>query len=315
MEPLSAAQVTQFKEEGYVVVDGLVTELEELRAAARRITQRARKGEWKHGIRTAEAPWPPYVQDASKDVWGIHSVVHPDEKEPAMLRWYGSAEVATAVSALLGVRPDELQLELVNMLVNPTMANFALSWHRDMIANSVSEEEEAKALQEGAGEQSGVQWNTALFDDECFVFVSGSHTRVRNAVEREVTLSTPYEHLPKEVTLKLKAGQTAFYNPNLLHRGLYNTEVERATLHCSMGAPCLGGATRAANVVHVLGRDKIAWLTDPVFVETLEGGVKTIHTNLINSMAEAKAKGLIANSDEEDVRIQSYKKDLERRER
>ena len=89
-------------------------------------------------------------------------------------------------------------MELANMLVNPIQADSSLPWHRDMVASTVDPEEEARALAEGAGEQSGVQWNTALYEDSCFVFVPGSHCRVRDEIERDVTMNRSYDPLPQQ---------------------------------------------------------------------------------------------------------------------
>jgi len=256
-----------------------------LRKAATRATDRAREGNWPHGIRTVASMFPPYSDDASGDVWGIHTLLHPDMAEGAFLEFYGSNAVRSICAGLLGVGVDGLQMELANMLVNPERTETSLPWHRDCLANSLTTAEEIKALAKDSGKQSGVQWNTALYTDSCFIFVPGSHIRPRTAVEREVTLNRPYDPLPTQMVLTLEAGQTVFYNPNLLHRAVYNPKIRRATLHCAVGAPENGGVVRAAGIVHVLGYKRISWITDPAFRDSLpNGGLRSMHANLLDSL-------------------------------
>ena len=76
------------------------------------------------------------------------------------------AECLTCPVPLAGV-----PLGQCNLLVNPSFTEFGLAWHRDMVPATVTAAEEAAALAEGAREQTSVQWNTALFEDACFVFV------------------------------------------------------------------------------------------------------------------------------------------------
>ena len=44
------------------------------------------------------------------------------------------------------------------------------------------------------------------------------------------------------------AGETVFYNSNILHLGTYDSSKPRATLHACMGST-QGGATRARNIL------------------------------------------------------------------
>ena len=47
---------------------------------------------------------------------------------------------------------------------------------------------------------------------------------------------TKYSDLPNMLAVPLKAGQTIFWEGDLIHRGSMRPGVERCTLHCSMGA-------------------------------------------------------------------------------
>ena len=46
---------------------------------------------------------------------------------------------------------------------------------------------------------------------------------------------TKYSDLPNMLAVPLKAGQTIFWEGDLIHRGSMKPGVERCTLHCSMG--------------------------------------------------------------------------------
>jgi ectoine hydroxylase-related dioxygenase (phytanoyl-CoA dioxygenase family) len=334
---LSAEQLQEYRAAGFVVLDTMVPVclLEPLRAAAARATARARAGGWAHGIRTAASPFPPYNQDATADVWAVHLLVHPDMGEPAFLDWYGSDEVRGACAQLLGVQgacpAQQLQLQLVNMLINPERVAFGLPWHRDSLAASATDAEELAALCGGDGsvgfvraEPAGgagaaVQWNTALYEDACLRVVPGSHRRVRTAVERATTttaLAGPggMARLPGEAVVRLRAGQTVVYDPNLLHRADYDPAARRATLHCSMGY----GEAGAANLAHVLGRGRMGWVQrGGAFEQSLAGrapGIRALYEQLLVSLEKAERAGLLAGTDDGDVRMQAYRGVAEQRE-
>ncbi|KAJ4364738.1 hypothetical protein N0V95_000685 [Ascochyta clinopodiicola] len=128
------------------------------------------------------------------------------------------------------------------MLVRPD-ADFALRWHRDDIPASATTAEELQRLSRPGYH---AQWNLALYDDSSLVLVPGSHKRARTDAERD---AEPYEpNMPGQITVHLKAGQVAFYNNNILHRGVYDSQKERMTLHGSIGTVAAGGE-RARNVL------------------------------------------------------------------
>ena len=132
-------------------------------------------------------------------------------------------------------------MELYNLLVRPDDF-FELRWHRDDIPATASAEEEVERLNQPAYH---AQWNLTLYDDESLVVIPGSHVRARTEEERTADM---YQKLPGEIRVLMKAGDVVFYNNNILHRGVYDSEKERMTLHGSMGHK--GGSTlRARNVL------------------------------------------------------------------
>jgi len=159
-------------------------------------------------------------------------------------------------------------LELFNLLINPESHSFALRWHRDDVREDASREEEVRAL---ALWHHGVQWNTALYDDASLFVVPGSHAVPRTPAQRarSETLEPPTNPLdmPGAVQVRLKAGETVFYNNNILHCARYSPDTPRATLHACMG-DSRGGAVRARNVLqHGLG-----WMGEARFQEGLPEG-------------------------------------------
>jgi hypothetical protein len=228
-------------------------DLPTLRTAATRITSAARAGTWPY-IRTLPKQFPPWPQDPGNGIWGVQHLLHPSNPDHLVFaRSYFDLELLRYVGALIGCEQDDLTMELYNMLVRPDR-EFELRWHRDDVPASATAEEERERLDKPSWH---AQWNLALFDDESLVLVPGSHRRARTDEERDAQPYAP--HLPGQVTVKLKAGEVAFYNNNILHRGVYDCKKERMTLHGSIGTVKAGGQ-RARNVLqHGVGEWADKW--------------------------------------------------------
>jgi 3-deoxy-D-manno-octulosonic acid (KDO) 8-phosphate synthase len=63
----------------------------------------------------------------------------------------------------------------------------------------------------------------------------------------------------------LPAGDTVFYQNNILHTAVYHPEIKRATLHASIG-DVRGGSRRARMIL----QHKVAWIREGVFVDTFQ---------------------------------------------
>ncbi|KAH9870165.1 hypothetical protein J1614_007087 [Plenodomus biglobosus] len=231
--------------DGFVILSATLFptfDLETLRTAASRITDAARSGTWPY-IRTLPKQFPPWPQDPSNGIWGVQHLLHPSNPDHLVFaKSYFDSELLKYVAALIECSQDDLTMELYNMLVRPDK-DFSLRWHRDDIPATATPEEELQRLSKPSYH---AQWNLALYDDESLILIPGSHRRVRTEAERS---ADPYEaHLPDQITVKLKAGEVAFYNNNILHRGVYDSSKERMTLHGSIGTAA-AGAERARNVL------------------------------------------------------------------
>jgi len=240
--------------DGFVVIPSLLTptQLSTLREACADVTTQARAGSWPH-VRTVPKQFPPWTvapgaNPAADGIWGVQFLMHPSmPHQQTFIKSYFSSAIVDVVKELLECTDDELVLELFNLLVRPEQ-DFELRWHRDDIPATATAEEELERLRQPAW---SAQWNLALYDDESLIAVPGSHVRARTEEERS---AGPFEKgLPGEMRVKMKAGDVVFYNNNILHRGAYDSGVERMTLHGSMGH--VGGSRlRARNVLqHGIG--------------------------------------------------------------
>lgn len=231
--------------DGFVILSASLFptfDLDALRKAATHMTEAARSGKWPY-IRTLPKQFPPWPQDPSNGIWGVQHLLHPSNPDHSLFaKSYFDTELSKYVAALIDCDEEDLTMELYNMLVRPDK-DFSLRWHRDDIAATATPEEELARLNKPGYH---AQWNLALYDDSSLVLVPGSHKRARTETERA---ADPYEsNIPGQITVQLKAGQVAFYNNNILHRGVYDCTKERMTLHGSMGTVAAGGQ-RARNVL------------------------------------------------------------------
>lgn len=235
--------------DGFVLIPSVLSsnQLDNLRAACRRSITLARDGQWPF-VRTLPKQFPPWNDDLSKGIWGVQHLLHPDLPDHDLFATsYFASHIITTVTDILECKPDDLVVELYNLLIRPDH-DFALRWHRDDIPPQVSPEEEQARLNKPI---LHAQWNLALYSDASLIAVPGSHLRARTDVERS---ADPFENkLPGQVAVKMNAGDVVFYNNNILHRGVYSSNVERMTLHGSMGIGDQDPA-RARNVLqHGIG--------------------------------------------------------------
>ncbi|CEG76955.1 hypothetical protein RMATCC62417_11775 [Rhizopus microsporus] len=274
------------KENGYVIVDNLIPQdmFTKLREACDRVVDKARKGEWKYR-RLVGTQFPPWTEGT--DVWGVQHLLHPDLNEPIFAQWYGSCKLLEAVQQLLNAKHEELQLELFNLLINPQESDFDLTWHRDAIPAETKEEDEREKL---TIPHYGTQWNTALYDDACLYVVPNSHRRVRTAEERDVTINDPKSSkMPGQLKVELKAGQTVFYDNNILHRASYVSSQKRATLHASMGT-IEGGHYRASCIL----QHGLEWMQTDEFKRSLPDSLCVPFANLTAMANKAGMPNLCA---------------------
>lgn len=236
--------VKSLQRDGFVIIPKALTEPEliVLRAACERTVTLARSGKWPY-IRTLPKQFPPWPSDPSNGIWGVQHLLHPDLRDSDIFALsYFADVIIDPVKELLDAEEDELVMELYNMLVRPDH-DFELRWHRDDIAADATPAEEMERLKEPAWH---AQWNLALYDDESLVVVPETHQRARTEEERN---ADPFDkNMPGQKVVLMKAGDLVFYNNNILHRGVYDSHMQRMTLHGSIGH-VKGSKLRARNVL------------------------------------------------------------------
>ncbi|KAJ8091815.1 hypothetical protein PM082_021051 [Marasmius tenuissimus] len=269
-----------YDSQGFVVVPGLVspTEMEALQSTCDAVVDRTRNGHWPHR-RVVGKQFPPYDSE-NPDSWGVQHLMHPDLGPPASIfaKWYSSDALVGAAGKLLQCKPEDMQMELFNLLINPKDHKFALRWHRDDVKGDATEEEERKAL--GAWTSSGVQWNTALYEDSCLYVVPGSHLTPRTEEQRlhSTTMDAPRDpfDMPGAIQVTLKPGETVFYNSNILHCATYDNERQRATLHGTIG-DSRSGTGRARNIL----QHGLTWMQEERFRNQLDERGKAMLERLL----------------------------------
>lgn len=247
--------LADLERDGFIVVKSIVSpeKLEILREASKKVEALGRAGKWPH-IRTVGKQFPPWEFNPEKGIWGVQHMMNPElPGHDLFTELYFSEAILSIVKDLLECEDEQLVMELFNMLVRPE-SQFDLRWHRDDIPAEATAEEEMERLGHPGFH---AQYNFALYEDDSLIVVPGSHKRARTDTERN---ADPFEKvLPDQLIVKLEPGDIAFYNNNILHRGVYDCTKERVTLHGSVGHSG-GSALRARNVLqHGIGKwvDKV----------------------------------------------------------
>lgn len=302
----------QYQTEGYIIIDNILSSdpsshlsLPSLRQSAHTATQLTRDGQWPHR-RVVGNAFPPFTKN-NRDSWGVQHIMNPslDSLAPSsstslsstFQHFYGSCPLLDIASLLIGAPQEKLQMELFNLLINPCSHRFALGWRRDDVKPDVSTEQEKARLETPT---YGVQFNTALYNDDCLFIVPGSHRRLRTQAEIKAnqTKAPPATPItttngegeeegeefahdakwigvdpPNTLRVKLKAGQTAFYSQRILHRASYVASAKRATLHGCYGDASvdgMGAEERARNVL----QHGVEWMRDQSFGQRLPESLK-----------------------------------------
>ncbi|KAH9475212.1 hypothetical protein JR316_0012323 [Psilocybe cubensis] len=255
----------RYAEDGYVIIPGLIEGeyRSNLESACERVIAKTRNGSWLHR-RTVGKQFPPYGQD-NPDSWGIQHLMHPDLKEPIFVQWYTSPKLLGVATELLGCSEEDLQMELLNLLINPESHDFALRWHRDDIREDATAEEELKALN---------IWHYGV-----------PRTEAQRKLSSGQIPENPLD-MPGAIQITLQPGETVFYNSNILHCATYKSDTRRATLHGCMG-DAKGGASRARNIL----QHGLRWMKGEDFFQTLP-----------NSNANRMLEKLISLSDSSEQR-------------
>lgn len=139
-----------------------------------------------------------------------------------------------------GMQAPESMLKYITLMCSPVKDHGPSGWHRDIepYRDGPLCGLQADMAENGIGT---VQWNIALYDDDVFWLVPGSHRRPNTEAENRQLLENPRAPLPNSIPLKLRAGEGAVYSNAALHWGSnYSTKLRR-TIHLAYRA--FGSAT------------------------------------------------------------------------
>lgn len=140
--------------------------------------------------------------------------------------------ILKAIEALLG--PDPI-INNGTLLAAEAGTRYNLGWHRDVI--QIPQDEIDERIFSPRWFHNSTQLNLALYDDSNLWAVPGSHSRP-NTLGEDAAFAGSRHYAPRDATMPgglpihLKAGQAAFYNNNIIHRGFSEAmPVKRRTLH------------------------------------------------------------------------------------
>ena len=220
----SEAQIQQYNDQGYFIADDAVAPemLPTLTEATRRAADKVRSGEVVDNTDQIDAG------GEGKNPVVIFGVMAPEFGEPIFAEYLASEPVQRYVRPFLG---EELRLGWVTVFAIQG-GGYQCGWHRDFGAEERDGSYEVEMEILGRYRKNLLKWHTALVDDPCLWIVPGSQRRYRTDREREVLTSNKgVGDIPGAKQIKLKRGQTIFWNGNAIHRGVMPAGMqERLTL-------------------------------------------------------------------------------------
>ena len=148
--------------------------------------------------------------------------------------------LGTSVHGVSHALMDAPETAITSMQINCSgLIDFGYTdWHRD---SSAREQAPLCGLQKDLMENAPgyVQWNIALYDDDVFWLVPGSHKQPSDEDQRQQLLIDPTSKLKGGVPIKLKAGDGVVYPNLMMHWGSFYSSKFRRTLH--LGFRSFGG--------------------------------------------------------------------------
>ena len=221
----SAAQIQQYNDQGYFIADDAVAPemLPTLTEATRRVADKVRSGEVVDNTDRIG------TDGENRNPVVIMGVMAPEFGEPIFAEYLASEPIERYVKVLLG---EELRLGWVTAFAIKGIDS-QCGWHRDFGAEERDGSYEVEMEILSRYRKNLLKWHTALVDDPCLWIVPGSQRRYRTNHEREVLINNKgIGDIPEAKQIKLKQGQTIFWNGNSIHRGVMPAEMEERLTLC-----------------------------------------------------------------------------------
>ena len=208
--------IEQFMTDGYLILRGAISpeELEPLRESAETAVRRC----FPEGI--PEGMFQPLVRNFNEVI---------DEETANLVEMFMHEATCGVASRLM---PDAKAVAPAGMFLmcNPVQEHGPWFWHRDINPETKGP---LVGLQQDmlANGPVYLHFNIALYDDDVYWVVPGSHLRLNTDQENNQLLADPRVPLPNGIQTHLKAGDGVVYILPILHWGSnYSTKMRR-TIH------------------------------------------------------------------------------------
>ena len=216
MGPLTQEQHDVYNEEGYVILRQVVSRkhIDAMLSAFERLMDRALAGE-------CEIGWINKSERIPARTGGLLSTSRYDD---AYAQWMDGG-LADQLDSVLG---GPGRHSLFGMLNGGGGQAYQQGWHRDLGKPGAPDEVEGLRKHHG----TFVQFNAPLLEDDHYLnIVPRSHLRASSKEEMAASAAGIEADMPEAMVVELNAGDIAYYNANLWHRGWNPEGAMRWTVH------------------------------------------------------------------------------------
>lgn len=259
---LTASEIEQYREQGYVILRGLLpeTEVEALRADVRDLVEASASG------RGPEMPW---INREKRVPERLGLLLRPGWVRPAFARSLVEGPYLSIAEQILGV---PARYSLFGMLAGGDGKAYLQGWHRDLAPTEG--EHELPILERNY--RLYTQTNAPLFPDRYLQIVPGSHLRRTTDAERAALARDATGTMPGQMTVEMQPGDVAFYYSNLLHRGHNPEGAMRWTMHHAF--------VSAAQPVATHERGQESWIGAPGYLESLPPALHSVMQRYLDAV-------------------------------
>ena len=195
MISVTEEQKQQLAEEGYLIIDGILSEeqLERARKAADRVNDICEETDY------------PYARAdqrlSDRFIEKIEHFLHPDLFQPEIFEAMMKSGILQASKQLL--ESDELSMTFNRMHVTRRFSAWS-NWHRDDVP----------------GENFGaIKATLPLYNEAGFFVIPRSHNKGDTYLDGGTCDTRIKHHVERELRLPVKAGSLLFFDTGILHRG------------------------------------------------------------------------------------------------
>jgi hypothetical protein len=259
---LSAAELEQYRQEGYVILRGIIPpeETEVLRADVRDLVECSAAG------RGPELPW---IDRDKRIPERLGQLLRPGYLREAFIDSLVRGPYFPLAEQIL---ETPVRYSLFGMLAGGNGKPYVQNWHRDLAPTQG--ENELAVLERNY--RVYTQINAPLFPDRYLTIVPGSHLRRTTEAERDVLARDPTGEMPGQLTVETEPGDVAFYYSNLLHRGYNPTGAMRWTMHHAF-------VSAAAPVAaHERGQER--WIEQPGYLDSLPPSLRVFMQHYLDAV-------------------------------